>query len=310
MKLRPPLLLFAFISIFAFSGCSRESPDAGVVLQRGLPADPESLDHHKARSTQAADVLRDVGEGLVAYSANGELVPAAAERWETSDDGLSYTFYLRPDARWSNGEAVTAAHFVFGMRRLVSPPTAAFYANLLRAVVNAPDIVAGDKPPGSLGVEAVDDLTLTVRLERPTPYILSLFSHPATFPLHPGAFVEHGDGFARPKNLVSNGAFVLDAWVPGSIIALRTGRLREGLILIGMALAYQAPYALAFSSGTYHFPVMGLLFPLAALNGTRRWRDAPPFGQGERGVFWTVAALLVLVQIEYGYHAATMVTPG
>ena len=221
MKLRLPLLLFALISIFAFSGCSQESADAGFVLQRGLPADPESLDHHKARSTQAADVLRDVGEGLVAYSANGELVPAAAERWETSDDGLSYTFYLRPDARWSNGEAVTAAHFVFGMRRLVSPTTAAFYANLLRAVINASAIVAGDKPPESLGVEAVDDLTLTVRLERPTPYILSLFSHPATFPLHPGAFVEHGDGFARPKNLVSNGAFVLDAWVPGSIIALR-----------------------------------------------------------------------------------------
>ena len=221
MKLRLPRLLLAFISIFVVCGCSQESPDAGVVLQRGLPADPESLDHHKARSTQAADVLRDLGEGLVAYSANGELVPAAAERWEISDDGLTYTFYLRPDGRWSNGETVTAAHFVLGLRRLVSPATAAFYANLLQAVVNASDVVAGGKPPESLGVEAVDDLTLTVRLERPTPYILSLFSHPGTFPLHPGSFVEHGDGFARPKNLVSNGAFVLDAWVPGSIIALR-----------------------------------------------------------------------------------------
>ncbi len=221
MKLRLSLLLFAFLSIFAASGCSQESPGAGVVLQRGLPADPESLDQHKARSTQAADVLRDIGEGLVAYTANGELVPAGAQRWETSDDGLTYTFYLRPDARWSNGDAVTAAHFVFGLRRLVSPKTAAFYANLLQAVVNASDIVSGDKPPESLGVEAVDDLTLTVRLERPTPYILSLFSHPGTFPLHPGPVAEHGDGFARPKNLVSNGAFVLDAWVPGSIISLR-----------------------------------------------------------------------------------------
>ena len=224
MTLRLPYVLFSLIVFAAVSGCSQKAPDAGVVLQRGLPADPESLDHHKARSTQAADVLRDLGEGLVAYSATGALVPAAAERWEISDDGLAYTFYLRPEARWSNGDSLTAAHFVSGWRRLVSPTTAAFYGDLLAAVVNAPEIIAGNKPPESLGVEAIDDRTLVVRLVRPTPYILSLFSHPGTFPLHPGSVAEHGDSFARPGNLVSNGAFVLDAWVPGSIIALRRNR--------------------------------------------------------------------------------------
>jgi ABC-type oligopeptide transport system substrate-binding subunit len=74
------LLLFAFLSVGAVSGCSNDAPDSGVVLQRGIPTDPESLDHHKARSTQAAEVLRDLGEGLLAYSSTGELVPASAER--------------------------------------------------------------------------------------------------------------------------------------------------------------------------------------------------------------------------------------
>lgn len=215
------LLLLALLCVVALPGCSGEVADAGLVLQRGLPTEPESLDHHKARSTQALDVLRDIGEGLTAYSPTGELVAAGAERWDVSDDGLTYTFHLRPDARWSNGDAVVAGHFVFGLQRLVAPDTASFYANMVDALRNAPGIVAGDKEPESLGVEAKDDLTLEIRLVRPTPYILGLFTHPSTFPLHPAAIAEHGNRFARPGNHLSNGAFVLNAWVPGSVIALR-----------------------------------------------------------------------------------------
>ncbi len=215
------LALLLVLAIATFGACADRSQDAGSILQRGIPTDPESLDQHKARSIQAADVLRDIGEGLVAYSPTGELVPAAAERWELSADGLTYTFYLRPEARWSNGDAVTAAHFVFAIRRLVAPATAAFYADMLAHVVNAADVVAGEKPVDVLGVEATDDLTFVLRLARPTPYLLSLLTHPSTFPLHPGSVEEHGDGFARPGNLLSNGAFVLNAWVPGSILSLR-----------------------------------------------------------------------------------------
>ncbi|MGB5256992.1 MAG: peptide ABC transporter substrate-binding protein [Woeseiaceae bacterium] len=218
------LLLFwllCFLAVAGFSGCSDETADTGIVLQRGLPTEPESLDLHKARSTQALEVLRDIGEGLVAFSPTGELVAAAAERWEVSGDGLTYTFYLRPGLRWSNGDAVVAEHFVFALRRLVAPETGAFYANLLDALLNAPEIVAGDVAPELLGVAAKDDRTLTLKLARPTPYILSLFSHPSTFPLNPASLDEHGDRFSRPGKLLSNGAFVLDAWVPGSVIALR-----------------------------------------------------------------------------------------
>jgi len=221
MKSTRLLLLFAVLSGVALCGCSGDVPDSGVVLHRGLASDPESLDQHKARSTQAADVLRDISEGLVGYSPTGELVPAAAERWDISPDGLTYTFYLREQARWSNGDKVKAGDFVFGLRRLVAPATGAFYANMLAAVTNAPAIVSGDLPVESLGVEAPDDRTLVLKLARPTPYLLSLLTHPSTFPLHPASVTEHGDGFARPGRLVSNGAYVLDAWVPGSVLALR-----------------------------------------------------------------------------------------
>ncbi len=221
MKQIAHLLLITLLGLVAVYSCSSEPVDTGFVLQRGLPSDPESLDQHKARSTQAAEVLRDIAEGLVAYSPDGELRPAAAESWDISDDGMTYTFHLRGDARWSNGDRVTAPHFVFALRRLVTPTTAAFYANMLADIVSASDIVAGKKPPEAMGVEAKDDLTLVMHLAQPTPYLLSLLTHPSTFPLHPRAVTEHGEGFAKPGNLLSNGAYVLDAWVPGSVIALR-----------------------------------------------------------------------------------------
>lgn len=196
-----------------------EEPNTSV-LHRGLPADPESVDPQKARSTQAGDILRDIGEGLLGYTPTGQLVPGAAESWSISDDGLTYTFDIRDDARWSNGDPLTAGDFVFSLRRLVDPVTAAFYANSIAAVANAEAILAGELSPDELGVEAIDDGTLVIRLERPTPYLLSLLTHPATFPVHAGSIAAHGEAFTRPGNLLSNGAYTLDAWTPGSVLAL------------------------------------------------------------------------------------------
>jgi ABC-type oligopeptide transport system substrate-binding subunit len=190
-------------------------------LQRGLSSDPETLDPHKTRSTEAADVLRDLGEGLVGYTAAGELVPAAAESWEISEDGLVYTFHLRDELRWSNGETVTAGHFVAGMRRLVNPATAAFYAEMLAGIEGAAAIISGDAPVSALGVEAPDDRTLVLRLSQRTPYLLSLLTHPSTFPIHTPSLDAHGESFARPGSFVTNGAYQLEAWVPGSLISLR-----------------------------------------------------------------------------------------
>jgi ABC-type oligopeptide transport system substrate-binding subunit len=189
-------------------------------LHRGLSSDPETLDPHKARSVQAGEVLRDIGEGLLRYSAAGELSPGVAESWTVSDDGLTYTFTLREKARWSNGDPLTAGHFAFSLRRLVDPVTAAFYAQMLADLDNARAIIAGESAPGELGVEVVDERTLVLQLERPTPYLLSLLTHPATFPVHPGSLREHGDTFARPGTLVTNGAYTLTRWSPGSVVEL------------------------------------------------------------------------------------------
>ena len=198
--------LLLFLSLLAACGVDDESTAPASILQRAIPTDPETLDQHKARSTQAAEILRDLSEGLVGYSAGGELVPAAAASWDVSDDGLTYTFHLREGAKWSNGDPVTAAHFVAGVERLVDPETAAFYAQFLSDIS---------------GIEAVDELTLVMTLTQPTPYLLSLLTHPATFPIHTPSVAEHGDGFARPGKFVTNGAYVLDAWVPGAVVSLR-----------------------------------------------------------------------------------------
>ncbi len=218
--------LIGMVAALAFGamlgGCgepTREAVDTPV-LHRGLNSDPESLDPHKARSVQAGDVLRDIGEGLLTYSPTGELVAGTASEWAVSGDGLTYTFTLRDEARWSNGDPVTAEHFAFSLRRLVDPATAAFYAQMLGDIVNARAITAGEQPPGNLGVEVVDERTLVIRLERPTPYLLSLLTYPATFPVHPGAIAEHGEAFTQPGKLLSNGAYKLDAWEPGSVIRL------------------------------------------------------------------------------------------
>ncbi len=221
MKSIRPIVLLALIAVLSGCSCSSQPDAPANTLQRGTPSDPETLDPHRARSVQAAEILRDLGEGLAGYTASGELVPAAAERWEVSDDGLTYTFHLRDGLKWSNGDPLTAQHFVAGMRRLVNPATAAFYAQMLVDLENARGIVSGDIPVSMLGVEAVDDRTLVMRLVQPTPYLVSLLTHPSTFPVHPASLEEHGDGFARPGRFVSNGAYVLDAWVPGSLVALR-----------------------------------------------------------------------------------------
>ena len=190
------------------------------VLNRGNGDEPESLDVHKAVSTEAHDVQRDIGEGLTGFTPDGEIRAAAAERWAVSDGGREYTFWLRPDARWSNGDPVTADDFVFSYRRLVDPATAALYVKSVIDVENAEEIISGALLPAELGVTAVDTFQLRIRLRQPVPYFLSLLTHPSTFPVHRGSLEKHGDAHTRPGNLVSNGAYRLDGWQIGSLIEL------------------------------------------------------------------------------------------
>jgi oligopeptide transport system substrate-binding protein len=219
LRLKLPSLACVGLLLVACGGAGDAQRES--LLNRGIGAEPESLDTHKARTNQAGDVQRDLGEGLTGFTADGTLILTGAERVELSDDGCQYTFWLRPDARWSNGDAVTAHDFVFSFRRLVNPETAAFYAQQsLGDVVNATEITAGERPVGDLGVEAIDDLQLRITLNHPVPYFLSLLTHPSTFPMHRPSVAMHGDAHARPGRLVSNGAYKLEAWEVGSYIEI------------------------------------------------------------------------------------------
>lgn len=190
------------------------------VLRVGNGAEPQTLDPHRAEGVPESNILRDLFEGLVGEAPDGSLVPGAAESWAISDDGLVYTFTIRADARWSNGEPVTARDFEFGLRRAVDPATLSVYSSVLFPIVNAEAIVDGELSPDQLGVRAVDDRTLEIRLNDPTPYLLGLLTHSTTYPVYPPNLDEHGERFARPGKLVSNGAYQLSDWVVQSHVRL------------------------------------------------------------------------------------------
>jgi ABC-type oligopeptide transport system substrate-binding subunit len=186
---------------------------AETVYRRGEAGDPATFDPQKTSTVIEADVLYDLFEGLLTYDPTGALIPGAAESWSVSGDGLTYVFNLR-DAQWSNGDPVRAGDFVFSFRRLLDPATGAEYANLYYPLKNAQAINQGKASPDTLGVRARDDRTLEITLERPTPYILSVLAHQTAAPVNPGIVEKYGRAFARPGNLVSNGAYRLVSFTP------------------------------------------------------------------------------------------------
>ncbi len=197
-----------------------DRPASETTLHRGNGVEPDSMDPHKGEGTSGANILRDLFDGLVGTAPDGGLEPGAAESWDISDDLMIYTFHLRPDGRWSNGDPVTAEDFVYGLRRSADPATLSEYSQVLAPILNAEEVIHGSLPPESLGVEAVDDQTLVIRLKGPTPYFLELLTHATTYPVHRTSVERYGNRFARPGNLISNGAYVLDEWVVQSHIRL------------------------------------------------------------------------------------------
>lgn len=205
----------------AAKGSQRPSNFDPTILRRGNGPEPDTLDPQLARTEGAFHILRDAFEGLTAVGHDGSPVPAAAESWTISPDGLEYRFKLRDGLRWSNGDPLKAGDYVTGMRRLVDPRTASPYAQMLDPVVNAAAITRGEQKPDELGVSAPDDHTVLMRLATPAPYLLSLLSQPGTFPVHGPSLAANGAEYARPGKLVSNGAFTLADWVIGSHVVLR-----------------------------------------------------------------------------------------
>jgi oligopeptide transport system substrate-binding protein len=224
---RVPRRLLAILLLAFVSGCGpgdgppiAPGPPGTTVLHRGNGAEPQSLDPHRGEGVPSSNIQRDLFDGLVTTAPDGSLIPGAASSWTISEDGLVYSFELREDGRWSNGDPVTAEDFVFSLRRAADPATLSNYSQILAPILNATDVVAGRLPPSELGVEAAEPRRLIIRLGSPTPYFLELLTHSMTFPVHPPTVRAHGASFARPGRLVSNGAYMLEEWVVQSHVKL------------------------------------------------------------------------------------------
>jgi oligopeptide transport system substrate-binding protein len=216
MGCRAGLVLLGLLLFGSVAGAAEET-----VLRRGNGAEPESLDPARAESVPAGRIINDLFEPLITLDAADRPVPAAAASWQVSDDGTVYTFHLRKGLKWSDGSPLTAGDFVYGVRRDLQPETQAVDAFLLYAIKGAKDIAEGrQKDLSKLGVEAVDDRTLRFTLDQPTSYWVALMSHGLFSPLKRASVEKFGDNFTKPGNLVSNGPFMLQDWVPGSRIVL------------------------------------------------------------------------------------------
>ena len=193
---------------------------AEMVLHRGNGTEIETLDPAKSTGVPESNIQYDLLEGLTTYSVDGKLVPGMAESWDVSDDGKTYTFHLR-DAKWSNGDPVTADDFVYSWRRLLDPATASDYAPIADVILNAEKFNKGEeKDPTKVGVQAVDAKTLKVTLEKSAPYFLALVRHSSFLPVPKAAVEKYGQDWTKPGNMVGNGAFTLSAWTPQASMTL------------------------------------------------------------------------------------------
>ncbi|WP_069383193.1 peptide ABC transporter substrate-binding protein [Halomonas caseinilytica] len=198
------------------------SPVAAQTLNLGVTGELASFDTSQVSGgIWESQILMDVYEGLVKKAPDGEVLPGMATSWEVSDDGKTYTFHIREDAAWSDGEPVTAEDFVFGWQHLLAPKNASKYAYMLYPVVNAEAVNTGKKPLDALGVASLDDgRTFQVELTSPTPYFLQLLTHYTAYPAPKHAVEEYGKNWVKLDNIVTNGAFTPEEWVSQSRISV------------------------------------------------------------------------------------------
>ncbi len=203
------------------SGLTRvEQGNRDGVLHFGNGVEPEGLDPHIVTGVAENKIVSALFEGLVSkHPETLEAVPGVAETWEISEDATVYTFNLRDDAAWSNGDPVTAEDFVWSWQRLLTPALGANYNYNLFAVENAERYANGEISDFSqVGVKALDEHTLQVQLRSPTPYFLQMLDHYSTFPVHRPTIEQFGtisdrlSTWAREGNIVTNGAFTLTEW--------------------------------------------------------------------------------------------------
>ncbi|ALQ69159.1 peptide ABC transporter substrate-binding protein [Bacillus cereus] len=186
---------------------------AKQVLNRTENQEIPTMDTSKSTDTLGSQILGNTMEGLYRLDKDNKPIPAVAESSTKSEDGKKYTFKLRKDAKWSNGDPVTAKDFVFAWQRLLDKNTASEYAFIAYYIKNAEAINKGEKPLTDLGAKAVDDYTLEVELEKPVPYFLNLLAFPSYYPLNEKFVKEKGDKYGlEADTTVYNGPFVMSSW--------------------------------------------------------------------------------------------------
>ena len=229
MRRAGQLIAYSLWLVALFSGCARrETPAEAAIathtLLVGNLAEPQELDPQLIAAYTDQNIAVALFEGLCALDERtSQPVPGVAEKWETSPDGLTYFFHLRPTAKWSNGDPLTARDFVASWRRVLAPALAAENAYLLYPLKNAAALNSGRlTDSAALGAEALDDHTLRLTLEHPTPYLPALTAQPVWFPVNPRVLAKFGDvnqrlpAWTRPENLVGNGPFTLAEWTPNA----------------------------------------------------------------------------------------------
>jgi oligopeptide transport system substrate-binding protein len=207
-------------AVSLLASCSAERERADLVFING--AEPESVDPAVVTDQASMRISASLFEGLCRVNVEGKSEPAVAERWDISADKKEYTFHLRSGVTWSTGDAVTAADFVRSWQRVLEPKTGADYASQLYVIKNARAYNEGaiaDFP--QVGVRAVDDRTLHVTLENPTPYFPDLCAFITFAPVHLPTVERHGGAWIKPEHLIGNGAYTLEEWLLDDRVVLK-----------------------------------------------------------------------------------------
>lgn len=172
---------------------------------------PDTIDPTLSSFSSSFLIARMLFDTLVRQDSTGEYIPWAAQSYDVSPDGLTWTFHLRKEAKWSDGKPVLAKDFLYSWQRLTDPKTAATYGDYLVTanVKNAKEVFSGEKKPSELGVEASNDYTLVVHLTQPTPWLPQMLTLNVTAPLREDVITKHGENWTRPENIVTNGPFVI-----------------------------------------------------------------------------------------------------
>lgn len=233
MKMPSHLLTLTMLLLLSACGGGENlsQVDAGNqsgVLHFGNGTEPQGLDPHIVTGVPEHHIITALFEGLVSKDPYTlEPVPGVAESWDISEDGRTYTFHLRENARWSNGDPVTAEDFRWSWQRVLSPELGSQYNYMLYPVLNAEAYANGEITDfNQVGAKAPDPHTFVVELENPTPYLLQLLDHYSTFPVHPPTILAHGSmtdrisQWTRVSNMVSNGPFTLTEWAINSRISV------------------------------------------------------------------------------------------